>query len=114
MFCSVSLLGRTGAEAMYDDLLARNAAVPGGTARLALGRARAMLTAGKTTEAFAALRDLAKALDKPAPDGKSLHRTLTIQGSQTPLWFRPTAPNQPPQSIKWQNSSAEVEETISW
>jgi mono/diheme cytochrome c family protein len=50
----------------------------------------------------------------PAPDGKSLNRILTIKGPESPLWFLPTAPNEKPQSLNWQNQSATVEETFSW
>jgi hypothetical protein len=53
------------ARAIYDDLVARTAAVAGGSARLGLGRARAMLSMGETARAFAVLREVARGLDHP-------------------------------------------------
>ena len=63
-------LGSTGAAALYSDLLQRNAAVPGGEARLRLGLARAVLGGGDAVGAFAQLRDLAERLNAPTADGR--------------------------------------------
>ncbi len=54
---------------IYESLLKAKSEVPGGTPRLHLGQARALLISGDTPGAFAILRDLAAATDT-APQGQ--------------------------------------------
>ncbi len=51
------------AAGVYRDLIGRQAAVPGGPARLGLGLGRALLLAGDDERAFAALREAAAPFD---------------------------------------------------
>lgn len=62
--------GSPEGRAMYEDLLGRNAPVPGGVARLKLGLGRSLLLAGDRAGAFALIHEAAAALDGPPGAGE--------------------------------------------
>lgn len=55
---------------------------------------------------------------RPAPDGKSLRRTVVLRAGGTDtgtLFFRGLAdPAAPPRPVEWRNGTATIEEVISW
>jgi hypothetical protein len=83
--------GLPGARAIYEDLLARAAPVPGARPRLQLGLARALLLAGDKPGAFPLLHDAAAALDAPTSplEGEVDRRRRSGEGSSAPISPRP-------------------------
>lgn len=51
---------------------------------------------------------------RPAADGKSLKRTLTVKGAGEGWYFLGASKNASPQPVVWRDGSASFEETITW